>query len=66
MTVNKAECKSIVEATVNALGKLGSKHYFDEDKFTSAYKKVDFMGAEKNVKAVVIGLVTSLAKPDDK
>ena len=65
-TVNKAECKSIVEATVNALGKKGSKHYFNEDKFTSAYKKVDFMGVEKNLKAVVIGLVTTLSKPDDK
>ena len=65
-TVNKAECKSIVEATVNALGGLGSKHYFDETKFNSAYKKVDFMGAEKNFKAVVIGLVTTLSKPDDK
>ena len=65
-TVNKAECKSIVEATVNALGRLGSGHKFNEDKFTSAYKKVDFMGAEKNFKAVVLGLVTTLAKPDDK
>tara|TARA_B110000238_G_C15763820_1_gene284575 strand:+ start:127 stop:414 length:288 start_codon:yes stop_codon:yes gene_type:complete len=65
-TVNKAECKSIVEATVNALGRLGSGHKFNEEKFTSAYKKVDFMGAEKNFKAVVLGLVTTLAKPDDK
>ena len=65
-TVNKQECKNIVEATVNALGRLGSGHKFDEEKFASAYKKVDFMGAEKNLKAVVIGLVTTLSKPDDK
>ena len=65
-TVNKEECQNIVEANVNALGKKGSKHYFNEEKFTSSYKKVDFMGAEKNLKAVVIGLVTTLSKPDDK
>ena len=65
-TVNKAECKDIVENTVNALGRLGSGKTFDEDAFTKAYKKVDFMGAEKNLKAVVIGLVTALSKPDDK
>ena len=60
-TVNKEECKNIVKASVNSLGKLGSKHWFDDDKFASSYKKVDFMGAEKNFKAVVIGLVTTLS-----
>ena len=66
MTVNKEECKSIVESTVNGLGKIGSKHIFNEEKFTVAYKKVDSTGAEKNVKAVVIGLVTALHGPDEK
>ena len=60
-TVNKEECTNIVKASVNALGKLGSKHWFDETKFASSYKKVDFMGAEKNLKAVVMGLVTTLS-----
>ena len=43
MTVNKAECKSIVEACVNALGRLGSGNTFKEDKFNSVYKKADFI-----------------------
>ena len=65
-TVNKEACKNIVSSCVNKLGKLGSGHKFNEDKFASSYKKVDFMGAEKNVKAIVIGLVTYLVKTDDK
>ena len=44
-TVNKEEAKNIAKACVNALGKKGSKVEFDEDKFDSSYKKVDFMGA---------------------
>ena len=60
-TVNKEQCLSIVKASVNTLGKLGSRHWFNEEKFLSSYKKVDFMGAEKNLKAVVIGLVTTLS-----
>ena len=64
--MNKEECTNIVKASLNSLGKLGSKQWFEEESFNKAYKKVDFMGAQKNLKVVVIGLVTSLSKPTDK
>ena len=67
-TVNKEQsqkfilkCKEIVENTVNYLGTLGSKKKFDEEAFNASYKKVDPFGLGKNLKAVVIGLVTTLA-----
>ena len=58
---NKEECKKIVQKTVNYLGSLGSGKKFSEDEFNSTYKKGDPLGLEKNVKAVVTVMVTSMA-----
>ena len=61
-TCDKEQCKQIVQKTVNYLGSLGSGKKFTDDEFDSAYKKGDPLGLEKNLKAVVIVMVTSMAK----
>ena len=59
-TVNKEACKSIVENSVNYLGSIGSGKTFDEEEFNGKYSTADPMGFEKNLKPVVIGIVTAI------
>ena len=59
-TVDKETCKKIVEDSVNYLGSIGSGKTFDESEFNDKYSTSDPMGLEKNVKLVVIGIVTSI------
>ena len=63
--VNKDQAKSICEMGVNALGGLGKKIEFSEDKFNSAYRVLDPMGMGKNTKTSVLAMLTSMVKPDD-
>ena len=50
--------------TVNYLGTLGSKKKLDEEEYNKAYKTGDPFGFGKNLKPVVIGIVTSCAAVD--
>ena len=60
-TCDKEQCKQIVKKTVNYLGSLGSGKKFTDEDFESVYKKGDPLGLEKNVKAVVMVMITSQA-----
>ena len=58
-TCDKEQCKQIVKKTVNYLGSLGSGKKFTDEDFESVYKKGDPLGLEKNIKAVVMVMITS-------
>ena len=59
-TVNKETAKKITRDTVNYLGSIGSGKKFEESEWEPLYKKGDFVGLEKNLKAVVMVQVTAM------
>ena len=67
MFVNKDSCKLMVEASVNALAKIGDGHKFEDAAFDKAYNQFNKWGSkEKCVKQMVIGMTTYMVTPANK
>ena len=57
---NKDQVKKVSTLTINQLGQLGNGTKFDEKKFNKQYKYIDPYKNEKNIREVVIGMITKI------
>ena len=59
-TCNKAQANTTVKRSVNYLGRIGNGKKFDQSSFDTQYKVIDMMGAEKNGKGALEGMVLGM------
>ena len=63
-TVDKETAKKIIKDTCDYLSGIGSGKKWDDDEFESCYKGADPFGLGKNLKAVVVGIITKMSSSE--